>query len=69
MNFQNLTGPVSLNIYDINGRKVYNNLFDNIIVNQSQIISIPVKQLLPPGLYFVTGYCNGGEFNEKLIVK
>ena len=68
MNFTNLTGPVSFTIYDVTGKRIYGGQFDNAAGTSNQTISIPVKQLFSPGMYFVNGISNGTEFNEKLII-
>lgn len=60
---------VNVDVYNVKGQLVYNNIFTVAAAGAEQTLTINATSILPPGTYILTASTNGEQYNTKVVLQ
>ncbi len=69
LNVSNPAGEVHVTIYDLTGRKMFEQIYPVTKDKKNETITVQAKYLLPTGAYLLSATTNGAEYRERMILK
>jgi hypothetical protein len=69
LSLHNVTGEVQLSIFDITGKEVVGKEYAADTESPTRTVNLSLRDVVPPGIYFVRVNSAGSELNQKIIVK
>jgi hypothetical protein len=69
LDVKNAADEVKVDMYDISGQLVYNNIFTIAAAGSSQTLTIQASSMLPPGTYILNATMNEEKYSAKVILQ
>ncbi len=69
LDVKNAADEVKVDMYDISGQLVYNNIFTIATAGTNQTLTIQASSMLPPGTYILNATMNEEKYSAKVILQ